>query len=32
MPAHEFVPIDCRAAINGGGAVHCLTREIPAAR
>jgi len=32
MPAHEIVPIDCRAAINGGGAVHCLTREIPAAR
>lgn len=32
MPDHEIVPIDCRASVNGGGAVHCLTKEIPAAR
>ena len=30
-PNCEIVPIDCRAAVNGGGAVHCLTKEIPAA-
>jgi agmatine deiminase len=32
MPDHTIVPIDCRVTVNGGGAVHCLTREIPAAR
>jgi agmatine deiminase len=32
MPEYEIVPINCKAAINGGGAVHCLTREVPAAR
>ncbi|MGQ9910514.1 MAG: agmatine deiminase family protein [Candidatus Flexifilum sp.] len=30
LPDHTIVPIDCRYAANGGGAVHCLTREIPA--
>jgi agmatine deiminase len=30
MPAHTVVPINCRASINGGGAVHCLTKEVPA--
>ena len=30
LPAHEVIGIDCRAAANGGGAVHCLTKEIPA--
>ncbi|MCA9910348.1 MAG: agmatine deiminase family protein, partial [Anaerolineae bacterium] len=29
MPDFEIVPIDCRIAANGGGAVHCLTKEIP---
>ncbi|MDX1994667.1 MAG: agmatine deiminase family protein [bacterium] len=29
MPGYEIIPIDCQAGINGGGAVHCLTREIP---
>jgi agmatine deiminase len=29
MPAHTVVPINCRASINGGGAVHCLTKEVP---
>jgi agmatine deiminase len=32
MPDHEIIPIDCRKAANGGGAVHCLTKEIPAQR
>jgi agmatine deiminase len=31
MPGHEVIAIDCRASANGGGAVHCLTKEIPAA-
>ncbi len=30
MPAYQMIPIDCRVVINGGGAVHCLTKEIPA--
>lgn len=30
-PKQEIIPIDCRAGAYGGGAVHCLTREIPAA-
>ncbi len=30
MPEHEILPIDCKVGINGGGAVHCLTKEIPA--
>jgi agmatine deiminase len=29
MPEHEVIGIDCKVGINGGGAVHCLTREIP---
>ncbi|MFN8379602.1 MAG: agmatine deiminase family protein [Anaerolineae bacterium] len=28
MPEFEIVPIDCSQTANGGGAVHCLTREI----
>ncbi len=28
MPEFEIVPIRCAAAANGGGAVHCLTREV----
>ncbi|HYO87688.1 MAG TPA: agmatine deiminase family protein [Candidatus Limnocylindrales bacterium] len=28
MPEHEIIPIDCSKAANGGGAVHCLTKEI----
>jgi agmatine/peptidylarginine deiminase len=31
MPDHEVIAIDSRAAANGGGGVHCLTKEIPAA-
>lgn len=30
MPEHEVIGIDCKIGINGGGAVHCLTKEIPA--
>lgn len=30
MPDHEVIGIPCRYAANGGGAVHCLTKEIPA--
>lgn len=29
MPDFEIVPINCRKAINGGGAVHCMTKEVP---
>jgi agmatine deiminase len=32
MPQHEIIPIQCAPGANGGGAVHCLTKEIPAAR
>ncbi len=32
MPEHQVIPIPCEAAVMGGGAVHCLTKEIPAAR
>jgi agmatine deiminase len=32
MPNHEVIPIDCRVAANGGGGVHCLTKEVPVAR
>ncbi len=30
LPGCQIIPIDCRAAVNGGGAVHCLTRDVPA--
>jgi agmatine deiminase len=29
MPAHHIIPIPCAAAANGGGTVHCLTKEVP---
>jgi agmatine deiminase len=28
MPQHTVIPIDSRAGIHGGGAVHCMTREL----
>jgi len=31
MPDHEIIPIDSRVGINGGGAVHCMTKEVPLA-
>ena len=31
MPDHEIIGIDARTAANAGGAVHCLTMQIPAA-
>lgn len=30
MPDHEIIKIDARVAANAGGAVHCLTMQIPA--
>ncbi len=30
MPDYQIIPIDCKVGANGGGAVHCLTKEIPA--
>ncbi len=30
MPEHTVIAIDCAASANGGGAVHCLTKEVPA--
>ena len=30
LPQHEIIPINCKVVINGGGAVHCLTKEVPA--
>lgn len=29
FPAHDIIPIDSQHGINGGGAVHCMTREVP---
>jgi len=30
MPDHQIIPIHCEATVNGGGTVHCLTKEVPA--
>ena len=30
MPEYTIIPIDSRLGINGGGSVHCMTKEIPA--
>ena len=32
MPDFDIIPIDCSASANGGGAVHCLTKEVAAPR
>ncbi len=29
MPDYTIVPIDSAVGINGGGAVHCMTKEVP---
>ena len=29
MPDHEIIPIDSVVGVNGGGAVHCMTKEVP---
>jgi len=29
MPGYEIVPIDCAIGANGGGAVHCMTKDVP---
>ncbi|MBL8153368.1 MAG: agmatine deiminase family protein [Anaerolineae bacterium] len=31
MPDYMVIPMDCSASVNDGGAVHCLTKEIPRA-
>lgn len=28
MPDYEIIPVDSRIGANGGGAVHCMTKEI----
>ncbi|HVN65638.1 MAG TPA: agmatine deiminase family protein [Methanomicrobiales archaeon] len=32
FPGREVVGIDCRALVEGMGAIHCITREQPATR
>lgn len=32
MPDFTIIPIDCAPGANGGGAVHCLTKEVVAPR
>jgi len=32
MPDFTIIPIDCAHGANGGGAVHCLTKEVAAPR
>ncbi|QPC83263.1 agmatine deiminase family protein [Phototrophicus methaneseepsis] len=29
MPGFEIIPIESAVGINGGGAVHCMTKEVP---
>jgi agmatine deiminase len=29
MPGFDVIPVDSRIGINGGGAVHCMTKEVP---
>jgi len=29
MPDYNIIPIDSSVGINGGGAVHCMTKEVP---
>lgn len=29
MPGYRVIPIDATVGINGGGAVHCMTKEVP---
>ena len=31
LPDFEIVPVECSQTANGGGAVHCLTKEVPKA-
>ncbi|MDX2076917.1 MAG: agmatine deiminase family protein [bacterium] len=26
---YDIIPLDCSVMINGGGAIHCMTREVP---
>ena len=29
MPGYDIIPIDSTMGINGGGSVHCMTKEVP---
>jgi agmatine deiminase len=29
MPGYKIIPIDSRAMTTGGGAIHCITQQIP---
>ncbi|MCA9882574.1 MAG: agmatine deiminase family protein [Anaerolineae bacterium] len=29
LPDYDIIPIDSAVGINGGGAVHCMTKEVP---
>lgn len=29
MPGYSVIPVDSAVGINGGGAVHCMTKEVP---
>jgi agmatine deiminase len=29
FPEHKVIPIDCSELIYGGGALHCITQQIP---
>ncbi|MGE5832671.1 MAG: agmatine deiminase family protein, partial [Methanomicrobiales archaeon] len=29
FPGRKIIPIDCRALVEGKGAIHCITREQP---
>lgn len=31
LPDHAIIPIDAANVVSGGGAIHCMTREIPGA-
>ncbi len=32
FPGREVIPIDCRALVEGFGAIHCITQQQPAPR
>jgi agmatine deiminase len=32
FPGREIIPVDARAAMAGGGAIHCMSRDQPARR
>lgn len=32
LPDYQIMPVNCRVGVNGGGAVHCMTKEVPRSR